>query len=492
MKPRISRDTLSQLASAVRRPDFDPAGLKSGIVHIGLGAFVRAHLASYTQPLLAGEQGWGILGVSLRNSAMRDALAPQDNIYICAERGAQGERLTAMAALTGILVAHDDPGAVVAALADPATRIVTLTVTEKGYHRLNAQGDLDENDPLIQRDLANPHAPCTLPGFLTAAIRARREAGTPNFTVLSCDNLSANGESTRRVVAQFAGLLDSELARFIEDNVAFPNSMVDRIVPATTDADRERVEVLSAVRDAWPVVCEPFSQWVIEDCFPLGRPAWESRGVEIVSDVRPYEKMKLRILNGSHSAIAYLGQLAGWQTVADAVAYPELASFINALMQEAASTLFMPASVDLRAYSASLFERFANPALCHRTGQIAMDGSQKIPQRLFATSEDRLSRGFSAPCAALATAAWLRFLQGRDDAGAILPLDDPMKERLRKVARDTRDPRSLCDAIFAMQDIVPTRLAQTSFRDDVLAALQTLMMRGTRETLNEWKKWQTS
>jgi fructuronate reductase len=489
MTPRLSRQTLMHLPAAVRRPDFDPARLRTGIVHIGLGAFVRAHLAWHTQPLLADDPSWGILGVSLRSAATRDALAPQDHLYICAERGADGERLTAMAALTGVLVAPDNPAAVVTALADPATRIVTLSVTEKGYHRLAAQGVLDEDDPSIRHDLADPQAPRTMPGLLVAAIRARRAAGLPPFTVLCCDNLPTNGNSTRRIVTRFAELLDPALGRFIADHVAFPNSMVDRIVPATTDADRDRVETLAGVRDAWPVVCEPFSQWVIEDHFPLGRPAWERVGVEIVDDVHPYEMMKLRMLNGSHSAIAYLGQLAGWQTVADAVAEPALASFIDALMQEAAATLHMPASVDLAAYRAALAARFANPALRHRTAQIAMDGSEKMPQRLFAPALDRLARGLKAPCIALATAAWLRFLQGRGDDGSPLSVDDPRTDALLKAARGAGNPRALRDAIFAMQDIVPPQLAQAaSFRDDVLAALELLTTLGVRGTLDKWKQ----
>ncbi len=489
MRPRLSRQTLARLSATVRRPDFDPARLRTGIVHLGLGAFARAHLAWHTQPLLAGDPNWGILGVSLRSAATRDALVPQDCLYICAERGSSGERLTAMGALTGVLVAPENPAAAVAALADPAIRIVTLSVTEKGYHRIAAQSALDEDDPAIRHDLADPHAPRTVPGLLVAAIRARRHAGLPPFTVLCCDNLPANGNSTRRIVTRFAELLDPALGRFIADNVAFPNSMVDRIVPATTDADRDRIEARAGVHDAWPVVCEPFSQWVIEDRFPLGRPAWELAGVEIVDDVHPYETMKLRMLNGSHSGIAYLGQLAGWQTVADAVAEPALVFFIDALMQEAAATLHMPASVDLAAYRVALLARFANPALRHRTAQIAMDGSEKMPQRLFATALDRLERGLDAPCIALVTAAWLRFLQGRSDDGSSLPLDDPRKDALLKAVRGASDPRSLFDAVLEMQDIVPPQLAHAaSFRDGVLAALELLTTLGVRGTLNNWQQ----
>ena len=359
-------------------------------------------------------------------------------------------------------------------------------MSEKGYHRLAAQGVLDEDDALIRYDLVHPDAPSTVPGLLVSAIRARREAGVPPFTVLCCDNLPENGNSTRRIVVRFAELADPALSRFIAEEVAFPNSMVDRIVPATTEEDRQRIDTLSGVRDAWPVVCETFSQWVIEDHFPLGRPAWERTGAQMVDDVRPYETMKLRLLNGAHSCIAYMGQLAGWQTVAEAIAEPALAAFIDALMREAAATLQMPASVDLTAYRRALLARFANPALRHHTAQIAMDGSQKMPMRLFATAEDRLAQGLDSPGIALATAAWLRFLQGRSDGGSPLIVDDPKKDALLQAAHATGNARSLCQAIFAMQDVVPPRLANASqFRKEVLAALERLEAYGVLKTLNK-------
>jgi len=482
---RLSRQTFARLPNEVRRPGFDQGCIATGIVHLGLGAFARAHVAWHTQPLLADDPGWGILGVSLRSDATRNALEPQDWLYLCAERDGEGERLTAMCALTGVLVAPENPSAVVAAMANPAVGIVTLSVTEKGYHRLAADGSLDQDDPVIRHDLANLDRPRTVPGLLVAAIRARRDAGVPPFTVLCCDNLPHNGNSTRRVVTRFAELADPALGHFIAGEVAFPNSMVDRIVPATTDADRQRIDMLAGISDAWPVVCEPFSQWVIEDRFPLGRPAWHRTGVEIVDDVQPYETMKLQLLNGAHSAIAYLGQLAGWQTVSDAIADPALASFIDALLLEVTPTLRMPASVDLLAYRRALLARFANPALRHRTAQIAMDGSQKLPMRLFATTQDRLVQGLSSPCVALATAAWLRFLQERSDDGSVLIVDDPKKDILLKAAGASGNPSELCGAIFAMRDIVPPQLASSGFRDEVVAALETLTAYGVRTTLNK-------
>jgi fructuronate reductase len=444
---RLSRASLTAAPPGVRRPDFDPATLRTGIVHLGIGAFARAHLAAYTQPLLHDDPSWGICGVSLRSPDTRDALAPQDNLYTRAERDGTGERLDVMAALTGLAVG---PDAALDRLLDHAVRIVTLTVTEKGYHG-------------------------PLPSLLATALQRRHAANVAPFTVLSCDNLPGNGDTTRRFVLNAAEQLDPTLACTIADTVAFPNCMVDRIVPATTADDRARIDTTLGLHDAWPVICEPFTQWVIEDNFPQGRPAWERTGAELVADVRPYEDMKLRLLNGSHSSIAYLGQLAGWQTVADAVAAPELRAHIAALMDEVAATLTLPPSVNLHSYRDALLVRFANPALRHRTAQIAMDGSQKLPQRLFAPARARIAAGQPAPRIALGVAAWLRFLQGRADDGSALTLDDPQADRLRAAAM--QDPLSL----FDMPDIVPPALQP--FRTEVAEALAQLAIHGARKIL---------
>jgi len=426
------------------------------------------------------------LGVSLRRADTRDALAAQDFLYTCADHDGAAERLTVMAALTGVLVVPEAPDAVLLRLADPAVRIVTLTVTEKGYYRAGTSGGLDADDPAIQRDIAGPDTPRTMPGLLVAALRLRRAAGVPAFTVLSCDNLPESGTSTRRVVTDFAARVDPTLSQFIADNVAFPNCMVDRIVPATADTDRARIDATLDAEDRWPVVCESFSQWVIEDRFPLGRPAWERAGAELVDDVRPYEEMKLRLLNGSHSSIAYLGQLAGWQTVAEAIAQPVHAAHIAALMQEIATTLHLPSGVDLDAYRGALLARFANPALRHRTAQIAMDGSQKLPQRLFAPALARLEAGQAVPRIALGVAAWLRYLQGRSDDGGTLVVDDPRANVLTRAARSAVTSPALYDAIFAMRDVVPAPLAASSvFRNEVVSAHDRLATVGVRRTLAE-------
>ncbi|MDE2515332.1 MAG: mannitol dehydrogenase family protein [Rhodospirillales bacterium] len=484
MSLRLSRATLAALPAAIARPAVDPAALRTGIVHLGIGAFSRAHLAAYTAPLLGRDPGWGILGASLRSADTRDALAAQDWLYAIVERDGAGARIAIPGALTGILVAPESPAALVARLADPGVRIVTMTVTEKGYCRDTGADALNEADPAIRHDLAHPEAPRSMPGLIVAALAARRAAGIAPFTVLSCDNLAANGVATGRVIARFAALRDADLGRYVAGEVAFPCSMVDRIVPATTAEDRAATDAALGMADAWPVIGEPFRQWVIEDRFPTGRPAWEETGAELVADVRPYEDMKLRLLNCSHSAIAYLGQLAGWHSVADAMAAPALPRFIAALMGECATTLHMPPGVDVDGYCAALRDRFANPALRHRTAQIAMDGSQKLPQRLFAPALDRLRGGARAPAMALAAAAWLLFLRGKAEDGSALALDDPRAAELRAAAAGAGDARGLRDAVFSLPGLVPPELAASvAFGEEVRAALETLMRAGVAAAL---------
>jgi fructuronate reductase len=458
-------------------------------VHLGLGAFARAHLAAYTDKLLAADPSWGIAGVSLRRPDTEAALAPQDGLYTLAERDAAngdagGDRLTVIGALTAVATGTD---AALRLLTQPATRIATLTVTEKAYCRQAATGALDEDHPDIRHDLREPHAPRSVPGILVEALARRRQAGIPPFTVLCCDNLPANGKSVRAVTSRLASLRDPALGDFVAESVAFPDTMVDRIVPATTDADRARIDAALGLHDAWPVVCEGFCQWVIEDRFPQGRPAWEQVGAELVRDVLPYETMKLRLLNGAHSSIAYLGQLAGWETVADAIAIPALRTHIAALMAESATTLRLPAGADPGRYAESLLARFANPALRHRTAQIAMDGSQKLPQRLFAPALDRIAVGEPAPRIALGVAAWLHFLRGTADDGAALPLDDPHAQRLRAAASTATDAAALFEAIAAMPDIMPQPLARDRrFAEELLAVLESLATHGAAATLDAW------
>lgn len=416
----------------------DKAGLTPGIVHLGLGAFARAHLIAATEAAMAagGERRWGVLGVSLRHAEVRDALAPRGFDYTLAlrdadERGRPREQRSVIHALLGVLVAPENPQAVLEAIAAPATRIVSLTVTEKGYHHDPATGALKPGDPDLVHDLAQPHSPRTTLGFLVHGLALRRARGLGPVTLLSCDNLPSNGATLRGLVLALAREVDAALADWIASACRFPNGMVDRIVPKNDDL---------AV-----VTAEPFFDWAIEDDFAAGRPDWTVYGARFVVHAEPFEKLKLRCVNGSHSAIAYLGVLAGWTTVDRAIAEPALRRFVEALMREeiepTLATIDGLAGVDLAAYRARLIERFANPALAHRTRQIAMDGSQKIPQRWLGTLRERLAAGASIERLALAVAAWLQFLGGVDDSGRTYDIDDPLSTELRALhARSAEAP----------------------------------------------------
>lgn len=460
--PRLSAASLGRLPPGAARPAYDRASQRVGIVHLGIGAFHRAHQAAFVDDCMrAGERDWAILGASLRSPETRDALAPQDGLYTLVERDAEGERARIIGSVSRLLVAPEAPDALLEAMSAPQVRIVSLTVTEKGYCHDPATGELHEDHPDIRHDLAMPGLPRSAPGFLVEALARRRAAGIPPFTVLCCDNLPANGTLVRRITSRLAGLRDADLGHFIANEVAFPCTMVDRIVPATTEADRDAVEARLGVADAWPVVTEPFRQWVIEDHFAGGRPRLEEAGAQLVANAAPYETMKLRLLNGSHSSLAYLGSLAGHETVAQAMAAPGFAAFIRGFMDiEVTPTLDVPAHADLAAYKSALLRRFANPALHHRTWQIAMDGSQKIPQRLLATIRARLADGAPISRLALALAGWMRFVSGIDEQGRAIDVRDPFAGRLRALADAAGpSPEVLVSSLLGMREIFDTGLA---------------------------------
>jgi fructuronate reductase len=447
-----------------------------GIVHLGIGNFHRAHQALYTEEaMLAAGGDWGICGVTLQGDvSKRDALMAQQGLYAAVERGPEGEKVTVARALLEVLAMPHDHEALFARLADPLVRIVSLTVTEKGYCRDPKSGEADLDDPLVAHDLAHPHAPRSVPGILVAALRARRE--NP-FTVLSCDNLAHNGAALRQVVCSFARQLDPSLANWIESTVAFPSTMVDRIVPATTHSERESAARVLGYHDAVPVPCEPFRQWVIEDRFPTGRPAWEAAGAQLVDDVTPFELAKLRMLNATHSTLAYLSMLAGFETIDAAIGHPELRHLIHSMMtDEIAPTLTVPASFDLLTYRDALLARYANPALKHRCAQIAMDGSQKIPPRLLGTIAARIDAGQPFARLALAIAAWMTFLRGHADDGTSFDIKDPLAGRLQELAASAHgEPEALLAALLPVREIFPARLAeQPGFIGALRDALQAL------------------
>ncbi|WP_411339945.1 mannitol dehydrogenase family protein [Sphingopyxis sp. J-6] len=412
---RLSPDTT--LPAAVQRPAYDRYAQATGIVHLGIGAFHRAHQAVYTDDAMnAGDRDWGIVGVSLRSPDVAAQLGPQDGLYTVSARGAAGTRLRLIGAVRKTLVAAEHPQAVIDAIAAPATHIVSLTVTEKGYLR-RPDGSLD---------LAGAVGGSSLYRFVAAGLAARKAAGLGGLTLLSCDNLAGNGAVLRRLMREYLAAYHPGLASWFDGECTCPATMVDRIVPATTGADRAAVEAALGARDEGAVVTESFSQWVIEDDFAGARPRWETGGAELVADVAPYETAKLRLLNGAHSALAYIGLGRGHIFVHQAIADPDIRPVIERLMrEEAAPTIAAAPGQDLAAYADALLGRFANPALDHRLAQIAMDGSQKIPQRWLETLAWHQQRGAQCPSLAAAVAAWIAFLRSGE------PVEDPLADRLR-------------------------------------------------------------
>ncbi len=456
-------------------------------MHLGVGAFFRAHMAMYIDNVLRTDPTWGIVGASLRRPDTRQSLAPQDFLYTLAVRSSTGTSTRVIGCILDILDATTQRDELIAAMTDPRIRIVSLTVTEKGYCHDPATGALDPSHPDVRYDLAYPATPVSAPGLIVRALDLRRIAGVAPFAVLSCDNVPTNGEATARIVTGFAELRDRKLADHIRQNVAFPSTMVDRIVPATTEDDRKLVLEATGLSDAWPVVTEPFSQWVIEDRFPQGRPAFEAAGAEIVADVRPFELMKLRMLNGSHSALAYLGYLAGHEFVSQAIADPAFRTLIHDFMTDEVMSTLSASLGDLGAYRDALLERFANPALRHRTWQIAMDGSQKLPQRLLGTIRDRLAAGLAFDRAALGVAAWMSYVTGIDENGREIDVRDPLSARLGAAAASAQGaPRQLVDALLGFTEIFGLDLPRDEyFRSTLIGHLTALYMKGVRCTVEE-------
>jgi fructuronate reductase len=468
------------------RPHPDPRELSVGIVHLGLGAFHRAHQAVYTQDALAAgpDSSWGICGVTQRSATVARSLLPQDCLYSVLQRSEQSTAVRVIGAIREALFAADETEELMDRLSRPSTHIVTLTVTEKGYRFDPSTRRLRGDDPELLTDAAG-RPPLTVLGQLAGGFEQRRRRGGPPLTVLCCDNFPSNGATLRRLVSDFCALYPQpqadRLRSWVADNVAFPNTMVDRIVPATTSEDRDLALRLLGLEDQGVVVTEPFSQWVIEDCFAGPRPAWERAGATLVSDVAPYEEMKLRLLNGSHSALAYLGALAGFEFIAETIRSPDFATYARALMDvDVTPTLTVPAGFDLSVYKDDLMDRFANPVLRHRTTQIAMDGSQKLPYRLLGTIAARLAAGAEPRHACLAVAGWIRYASaGKNDAGATLPLDDPIADKLRAAAGPASTPEATVSAFLALREVFPAELAEDpGFRVLLTEALSSLERSG--------------
>lgn len=430
---RLNNSILENLPTEVIKPGYDRNEVTPGIVHLGIGAFHRAHQAWYTENRIsAGETSWGIIGASLRSAGVRDQLVPQNGLYSVVEKSNAGTKVQIVGAVSDVYVAPESPQQLLELLAEESIRIVSLTITEKGYCHDPASGNLNPAHPDVVHDLKNPQQPKSALGFIVGALKLRKERGLPGFTVLSCDNLPSNGKLLGRVLEQYAEQVDADLAEWIVENTTTPATMVDRIVPATTDADRDELEALIGCRDEAAVMAEPFSQWVVEDNFLNGRPEWDKAGATFVEDVEAFELIKLRLLNGTHSMLAYSGYMAGFETIADVMAEPAFnrlgAHFMKA---EAATTVPVPAGFDIAAYQAELIERFENRALRHRTWQIAMDGSQKVPQRWLGTLRDQLESNGPFEVLSFALANWIRYVSAVDEKGNAIEVSDPLATELK-------------------------------------------------------------
>ncbi len=485
MTARLCLGQLAQLPAGLR-PVPSPGDVSVGVVHLGIGAFHRAHQAVYTQKAMGadGTSGWGVCGVTQRSRSVVELLAPQDCLYSVLVPGDDASPVTVVGSVREVLFAQDGPEEVVDRLARPATKVISLTVSEKGYRFNPATRRLSTDDPDLVAD-AQGRPPVTVIGQLVAGLQARRRQGGPPVTVLCCDNMTSNGTTLDQLVHDYCNLVApaeaDALVSWMETHVTFPNTMVDRIVPATTDQDLATAAALLGMEDRAVVVTEQFSQWVVEDRFAGPRPAWDKVGVELVRDVAPYEEVKLRLLNGSHSALAYLGALAGYDLVSQAVGDQALAAYVRALMDtDVTPTLAPPSGFDLEGYKDALMARFANPALRHRTQQIAMDGSQKLPYRLLNPVRERLAVGAEPHHASLAVAAWMRYVSvARADDGRQLEVKDPLLGQLRAALAGRSAPSEVADALLGVRAVFPADVAEHPvFRRLVVEALGVLSEHG--------------
>ncbi|MDM2748538.1 fructuronate reductase [Citrobacter sp. Cs237] len=474
------------LPDSVRTPQYDRSRLASRIVHFGFGAFHRAHQALLTDRVLNAQGGdWGICEISLfSGDRLMSQLRAQDHLYTVLEKGANGNQAIVIGAVHECLNAKlDSLTAIIGKFCEPQVAIVSLTITEKGYCIDPATGTLDLTHPRIRHDIDSPGEPHSAPGILVEALSRRRERGLLPFTVLSCDNIPDNGHVVKNAVLGMAEKRDPALAMWIREHVSFPGTMVDRIVPAATDETLDEISRALGVADPCGISCEPFIQWVIEDRFVAGRPAWETAGVQLVTDVRPWEEMKLRMLNGSHSFLAYLGYLSGFQHISECMqdeAFREAA--YQLMMREQAPTLSIT-DVDLQRYAGSLIARFANPALKHKTWQIAMDGSQKLPQRMLAGVRIHLERGSAWPLLALGIAGWMRYVCGVDDAGAPIDVRDPLSDKIRLLVANVGENEKVAN-LLTLQEVFGSDLPKNPvFVQAIETAWQHLARHGAHQAV---------
>ncbi len=486
-EPQKRLTALADISGPATRPGYDPAGHDCGIVHLGTGAFHRAHQAVYTDEALSEEGGdWRIVGVSLRSQAIADAMNPQNGLYTLIERGADGVSGRVVASIDRVIAAARDGDAPLAALARPQTRVVTLTVTEKAYGIDRKAMAVDPAHPAIAADLASPRTPAGAIGLIVESLRLRRENNSAPYTVLCCDNLPENGELLRAGVIDFANRTDPEHASWISRNVSFPSSMVDRITPAPTEATLKEAARLTGCVDLAAVETEPFSQWVIEDRFTAGRPAWEKGGAHFVDDVRPYEMMKLRMLNGAHSMLAYTGFLSAHACVRDVMADDDLSLLVDRHIHAAQCTLSPVSDFDLDQYRRDLVMRFGNPAIAHETYQITMDGTEKLPQRILAPAMETLKAQGDLRPFAFAVAAWMRFCLARNDDDSGYALRDPRETDILAAVAGLSTAEDIAGALHGLSGLFDPVLSENqTWRALVADALQTMLECGMRAAIGK-------
>jgi mannitol 2-dehydrogenase len=467
-------------------PSYDRSQITVGIVHFGVGGFHRAHQAMYVDQLM--EQGkaldWGICGVGVMpfDLKMRDAMQTQDCLYTLVEKAPDGSwEPRVIGSIVQYLYAPDDPEAVIEKMADPATRIVSLTVTEGGYNFHPVTGEFDDTNPAVKADLAPGAVPATTFGLITEALVRRRSRGIEPFTVMSCDNIQGNGHMAQEVFTAFARLRDPELGEWVAGNVQFPNSMVDRITPVTTDEDRAQISERFGVEDAWPVVCEPFTQWALEDKFSLGRPPFEDVGVQVVPDVVPYELMKLRLLNASHQALCYFGYLAGYRLVHEVAQDQLFANFLLDYMnREATPTLAPVPGVDLDAYKLQLIERFSNAGVRDTVARLCARSSERIPTWLVPVIKENLAAGRDVTLSAAVVASWARYAEGVDEQGESIEIVDELADTVQRLATQQRDDPL---AFVKNRELFGDLAGEQDFTEPYLNALNSLHSKGSRATL---------
>ena len=484
----LTTSNLSSLPADLPVPAYDRATLRTGIVHFGVGGFHRAHEAMYLDRLMAAGTAldWAICGVGVMpaDRRMAEVMHAQDGLYTLVVKAPDGTlEARVIGSIKEYLFAPDDPEAVIEKMAGPEVRIVSLTITEGGYNFNAVTGDFVADNPDVQHDLRPGNAPKTTFGLITAALARRRERGVPPFTIMSCDNIQGNGHAARRSFVAYATLLDPELGGWVEEHVAFPNSMVDRITPVTTDDDRAEVAKRWGVADAWPVVCEPFTQWALEEAFPLGRPPFEQAGVQVVADVEPYELMKLRLLNASHQALCYFGYLAGYRLVHDVAQDPLFAEFLLAYMdREATPTLEPVPGIDLDSYKHELIERFSNSQVRDTVARLCAESSDRIPKWLIPVIQHNLRTGGEILRSTAVVASWARYAEGVDEQGNPIEVVDRLQETLTAAARrQEKDPL----AFIANRDLFGDLIDDERFVSTYRSVLSSLHLKGARATLQE-------